>query len=111
MEHKGKIEKPNGVGRAENAATGETVTVYIKVEKEHITEARFETTGCGISETAAEEICRRAIGMHVDEASELTHEQIEDALSAKNVHGAYCAHLAADALYFAILNYALSGNS
>jgi hypothetical protein len=49
--------------------------------------------------------------MHVDEASEITEEDVEGAMAGKEMHGAFCAHLAADALYFAILNYALSANS
>jgi len=96
------------VGRAENVATGETITIYIKVEGEHIVDARFESTGCGVSEAAAEEICRRAIGMHIDEASDITQDDIEDSLAAKNLGGSYCAHLAANALYFAIINHVIS---
>jgi NifU-like protein involved in Fe-S cluster formation len=109
--HKGTITNPSGTGRAENAATGETITIYIKVEGERITDAQFETTGCGVSEAAAEEICRKAVGMHIDEASEITQDDVEDALAAKNLGGSYCAHLAANALYFAIINYVLSPNS
>jgi len=73
--------------------------------------ARFESTGCGVSEAAAEEICRKAIGMHIDEASDITQDDIEDTLAAKNMGGSYCAHLAANALYFAIINHVLSPNN
>lgn len=108
MKYSGKIERPDGVGRAQNAATGEMITIYIKVENHRIADARFESTGCGASEVAAEAVCARAVGMHIDEAAEITHEHLEEQLRAAGLPETFCASLAADALHFAILKYALS---
>lgn len=103
MKHRGKSDKPDGVGRARNAATWETITIYIKVENDRIADARFESTGCGASEAA----CARVVGMHIDEAAEIAHAHLEEQLRAAGLPDTFCASLAA-ALHFGIFNYALS---
>ena len=43
----GEFENPDGVGHVGNAVCGDIMELYIKVENNIITDARFKTFGCG----------------------------------------------------------------
>ena len=43
----GVIENPDGTGHVGNPVCGDIMELYIKVEKNTITDAKFKTFGCG----------------------------------------------------------------
>ncbi len=46
--NKGKIKNPDGYGKVINPVCGDMTEMWIKVEKEKIKDAKFETLGCAI---------------------------------------------------------------
>ena len=43
----GKMENPGGIGRVGNPVCGNIMELYIKVNNELMTDAKFKTFGCG----------------------------------------------------------------
>ena len=43
----GVIENADGIGEVGNARCGDIMKIYLKIENDIITDAKFETFGCG----------------------------------------------------------------
>lgn len=100
----GEIKNPDGVGEI----TGECrdmIRIYLNIENEIITKALFYTTGCGSSIVSADMCCELATGKNVDEASEISGEDIIKALGRIPSDKTHCAHLASSSLQEAIGNW------
>jgi nitrogen fixation NifU-like protein len=79
--------------------------VFIKVEGDRITDAKFRTFGCGSAIATTSMTTEMVIGMTLDEAMELTREDVADELDGLPPIKMHCSNLAADALHEAIVNY------
>ena len=88
----GIIENASGEGTVGNPTCGDLMTIYIDVdENEVIQDIKFETFGCGAA--------------IVDEALEITRNDVADALDGLPPIKMHCSNLAADALTEAIKDY------
>lgn len=101
----GEIEKADGVGTVGNAVCGDIMKIYIKVEDDKIVEAKFKTFGCGAAIATSSMTTEMVIGKTIDEALEITREQVADALGGLPPVKMHCSNLAADALHAAIKEY------
>ena len=102
----GIIENASGEGTVGNPTCGDLMTIYIDVdENEVIQDIKFETFGCGAAIATSSMITEIAKGMTVDEALEITRNDVADALDGLPPVKMHCSNLAADALTEAIKNY------
>ncbi|MBE0527571.1 MAG: iron-sulfur cluster assembly scaffold protein, partial [Candidatus Thorarchaeota archaeon] len=79
--------------------------VFIRIDGEKITEAKFRTFGCGSAIATTSMTTEMVVGMTLDEAMALTREDVAGELDGLPPVKMHCSNLAADALHEAITNY------
>lgn len=93
------------VGKVGNPTCGDIMEVFIRVDGEKITEAKFRTFGCGSAIATTSMTTEMVVGMTLDEAMELTRDDVAEELDGLPPVKMHCSNLAADALHEAITNY------
>lgn len=89
-----------------NPVCGDIITIYIKVdENENIEDIKFSTFGCGAAIATSSMITQMAKGINIDEAYEITRNDVAEELGGLPAVKLHCSNLAADALQKAIENY------
>ncbi len=106
----GEILDANGVGNAGSQECGDTLRVWIKVENEHLVDIKYRVFGCPAAVACCSMMTELAMGMHVDEAAELTDDQVAEALGGLPEQKYHCSNIAASGLYDAIMSYALKSH-
>ena len=101
----GEIEDADGVGTVGNPVCGDMMSIYIKVEDDQIADIKFRTFGCGAAIATTSMTTELAKGMPLDEAMEITRQDVADELGGLPPVKMHCSNLAADALHEAIKNY------
>lgn len=102
----GVIENASGEGTVGNPVCGDIMTIYIDVdENEVLTDVKFSTFGCGAAIATSSMITEMAVGMTVDEAYNITRNDVAEELDGLPPIKMHCSNLAADALQAAIDNY------
>ena len=101
----GEIENADGVGSVGNPVCGDMMTIYIKVKDEKIKDIRFRTFGCGAAIATTSMTTELAKGKTLDEALEITREDVASELGGLPPVKMHCSNLAADALHEAIKDY------
>ena len=102
----GIIENASGEGTVGNPTCGDLMTIYIDVDdNDVIQDIKFETFGCGAAIATSSMITEIAKGMTVDEALEITRNDVADALDGLALIKMHCSTSAADALTEAIKDY------
>ncbi len=104
-EFAGELENADGAGTVGNPVCGDLMTVYIKVEGGRISDLRFKTFGCASAIATTDMICGLAKGMTLEEAKNITKEQIAEALDGLPKIKMHCSNLADRALIAAINDY------
>ena len=105
----GEIAGADGVGQLGSLECGDILKVWIKVSNEHLTDIKYKVMGCPAAIAVCSVMSEMALGMHIDQACELTDDQIADALGGLPEEKLHCSNLAATALHKAILDYVLNG--
>ena len=106
----GVIENPDGYGKVGNPVCGDLMEMNIKVTKndagdEIINEIKFRTFGCGSAVATSSMVTTMVKGMKVDDAYNITRQDVADKLGGLPPIKMHCSNLAADALKAAIDNY------
>ena len=102
----GVIENPSGEGTVGNPTCGDLMTIYIDVdENEVIKDIKFKTFGCGSAIATSSMITEMALGKTIDEALQITRDDVADELDGLPPVKMHCSNLAAVALAAAIKNY------
>ncbi len=101
----GEMEKADGEGTVGNPVCGDMMTMYIKVKDDKIEDITFKTFGCGAAIATSSMTTELAKGLTLDEALEVTRQDVADALDGLPPVKMHCSNLAADALHDAIKNY------
>jgi len=106
----GRMEDPSGVGKVGNPACGDVMYVYIKVDedeegKEYIKDVSFETFGCAAAIGTSSMVTELAKGKPLDEAGEISKEDVSDAVGGLPKIKKHCSLLASDGLKAAIEDY------
>ena len=102
----GVIENPSGEGTVGNPVCGDIMTIYIDVDDEEVLkDVKFSTFGCGAAIATSSMITEMAVGMKVDDAYNITRNDVAEELDGLPPIKLHCSNLAADALQAAIENY------
>lgn len=98
----GEIADPDGVGTVGNASCGDIMQMFIKVNSDKITEAKFKTFGCGAAIATSSILTERIKGATLDEALKISEETSKEVLSQLPKEKIPCFTLATEALKLAI---------
>jgi len=102
----GEIPDANGVGTIGSEECGDMIRVWIKVsDDEHLTDIKYKVFGCPAAIACCSMMTELAVGKHVDEAWNLTDDQVAEALGGLPEYKYHCSNLAASTLHKAIINY------
>ncbi len=101
----GYIEDADGVGLVGNPVCGDMMEMFIKVENDVIVNIKFRTFGCGAAIATSSMITEMAKGKTIQEALEITRQDVAEELDGLPPIKMHCSNLAADALHMAILDY------
>ena len=101
----GVIKGADGLGRVGNPVCGDLMEIQIKVEDNILKDVKFKTFGCGSAIATSSMITEMAIGKTLEEALEITRNDVAEELDGLPVIKMHCSNLAADALHAAINNY------
>ena len=100
-----KMEDANGIGTVGNPTCGDLMTIYIKVEDNVIQDISFQTFGCGAAIATSSMITEIAVGKTLEEALNISRNDVAEELEGLPPVKMHCSNLAADALQVAIENY------
>ncbi|HEX5368964.1 MAG TPA: iron-sulfur cluster assembly scaffold protein [Dehalococcoidia bacterium] len=103
--NQGALEDANARGYNMNPVCGDTLALMLRIEGDHIAEARFMTEGCTASVATSSILTEMITGMSLEEASELTHEDISEAVGGLPASKLHSAALVVDALKRALAGY------
>ena len=103
--NRGLLEDANARGYQMNPVCGDTLVLMLRIEDERIAEARFQTEGCTASLATSSVLTEMITGMNLDEASELTHEDVSEAVGGLPASKLHSAGLVIDGLRRAIASY------
>ena len=101
----GVIEDPDGVGKVGNPVCGDLMEMMIKVREGHIVDIKFRTFGCGAAIATSSIATQIVMGKSLEEAAQLTRQQVAEALGGLPPQKMHCSNLAAEALRAALEDY------
>ena len=101
----GEISDADGIGQIGSENCGDLIRVWIKVYDNHLVDVKYMVFGCPAAIACCSMMTELAIGKHLDDAWELTDDQVAEALGGLPIHKYHCSNLAASTLHEAIVNY------
>jgi nitrogen fixation NifU-like protein len=101
----GSMPDADGEGTCGDPGCGDSLTIYIKVKDNVITDISFLVFGCVAAIATSSMTTELAKGKTLEEALKLTDTDIADALGGLPEHKMHCSVLGATALKNAIKDY------
>ena len=101
----GEIEHPDAMAEVGDPACGDFIRVYLMVEGEKISVFKFLTQGCPGAISTSSIATELAIGKTLEEALELTDNDVIKTAGGIPARKAHCSLLAIRGLHQAIQNY------
>jgi len=95
-----------GTGTVGNERCGDIMRVFLQIENNIITDAKFKTFGCGAAVATSSIATELVIGKSLEEAAQITNQAVTDALEGLPAAKAHCSVLAEEALHAALWDYA-----
>jgi nitrogen fixation NifU-like protein len=102
----GELEHADGVGTYGSPVCGDMMQISIKVSDDVIVDAKFKTFGCGSAIASSSVATDMIIGKTIDEALEVTNQNVLDELGGLPAIKIHCSVLADHAIKSAIYDYA-----
>ncbi len=101
----GIIEDADGIGEVGNPVCGDIMKIYLKIEKDIISDVKFETFGCGSAIASSSMATELIKGKPISQALQLTNKAVTEALDGLPAHKLHCSVLAEEAIKSAIKDY------
>ncbi len=106
LKNVGNLKGANGIGRVANAACGDIMKIYLKINEDGIIEdAKFKTFGC-VAAIASTSIATEMIkGKSISEALELKNSDFLQELGGLPPQKIHCSIMAEEAIKAAVEDY------
>ena len=106
----GRMSDPDAVGIVQGWC-GDTMEIYLRMNGSRIREATFMTDGCGPTVACGSKLTTMVRGMSLDEACQVTRDDLVAALDGLPEESVHCAKLAVSTLRKAIANRHAEGKA
>lgn len=101
----GVLEDASVVAETASPECGDLTRIYLKIEDNRIVDIRFQTLGCAAAIASSSMATEMVRGKTLEEAWELTKNDVVDALGGLPEPKIHCSVLAEDAIRTAINRY------
>ena len=104
LKNHGQLPNPDGYAHAKGSC-GDSLELFICVARDRIVDVTFQPHGCLHTQACGSALTGMAQGLTLDEALDLSADQLEQALGGLPREHRHCAVLAVSALKTAISDY------
>lgn len=94
----GKIDDADAVGLAGSLACGDQLKIYLKIKDGIVTDAKFQTFGCGSAVASSSILTEMIIGKPIEEVRKITNKDIADQLEGLPPEKMHCSVMGYEAL-------------
>lgn len=101
----GEIKEANAIAEGGNPACGDVVKLFLKIDNENITEAKFKAFGCGACIATASALCEMIEGKKINEALKITNNDVADFLGGLPPQKYKCSNFSTEVLHKAIQSF------
>ena len=101
----GKIDNADAIGEAGSLACGDSLKIYLKIKDGIVTDAKFQTFGCGSAVASSSILTEMIIGKSIEEVKKITNKDIADQLEGLPPEKMHCSVMGYEALEDALKDW------
>lgn len=98
----GSVDDPSGKAIVRSPLDSDTVLITLRIENDIIQDVKFKCMGCAVAIACSSMATEMVLGRPVTEASQITEQQVADALDGIPEYKMRCSNLAPEAIRRAI---------
>ena len=101
----GKIDDADVIGEAGSLTCGDSLKLYLKIKDGVVTDAKFQTFGCGSAVASSSILTEMVIGKPIEEVRKITNADIAKELDGLPPEKMHCSVMGHEALEDALKKY------
>ncbi len=98
----GEMDDPSAVGNVGNPTCGDVMRLYLKIDGDMISDAKFKTFGCGAAIASSSMLTELLKGKKLKEALKISNDAVAEALGGLPPVKIHCSVMAEEALKSAL---------
>jgi nitrogen fixation protein NifU and related proteins len=98
----GSVADPSGKAIVKSPVDSDTVLITLRIENNIVQDVKFKCMGCAVAIACSSMATEMVLGKSVDEAGQITEQQVADALGGIPEYKMRCSNLAPQAIRKAI---------